>query len=55
MNNNQSSQTLFRFVSQRNAQLIESEEKITFINRSKAIKSVFDQAIIQWANQKLRE
>nr|WP_305049900.1 hypothetical protein [Elizabethkingia bruuniana] len=52
MNNNQSSQTLFRFVSQRNAQLIESEEKITFINRSKAIKSVFDQAIIQWANQK---
>ena len=32
--------------------LIESEEKITFINRSKAIKSVFDQAIIQWANQK---
>ncbi|PUB28105.1 hypothetical protein C8J95_10849 [Elizabethkingia sp. YR214] len=52
MNNNQSSQTLFRFVSQRNAQLIESEEKITFINYPKTIKSVFDQAIIQWANQK---
>ncbi|MCL1675937.1 hypothetical protein [Elizabethkingia meningoseptica] len=51
MNDNQSTQTLFRFVSQRNAQLIDTEEKISFIKRSKSIKSVFDQAIIQWANQ----
>ncbi|WP_260258303.1 hypothetical protein [Elizabethkingia meningoseptica] len=42
MNDNQSTQTLFRFVSQRNAQLIETEEKISFINRPKSIKSVFD-------------
>ncbi|MEH7887399.1 hypothetical protein [Elizabethkingia meningoseptica] len=53
MNDNQSTQTLFRFVSQRNAQLIDTEEKISFINRPKSIKSVFDQAIIQWANQNI--
>lgn len=51
-NTNNASQTLFRFVSQRNAQLIETEEKISFINRSQTIKSVFDEAIIQWANLK---